>query len=167
MTVFALSIRWLKPWSLGSTQSLQFLIKTTSVSRVLHSGLYSLAWSGCRGGHWLQTEPRCVWRTWRRRNLEKRTNSQMQVHTQYTYIVNVFNWVSFKAYSILIKDVELYVTLLESLCSERLSLHSRLPHSGHQTGRQAGRSCRLWLHWWSTKACYLAPHACLCILNTS
>lgn len=23
------------------------------------------------------------------------------------------------------------------------------------------------LHWWSRKTCYLAPHACLCILNTN
>lgn len=47
------------------------------------------------------------------------------------YPIDILYSKCLKAYRILIKDAELYLTPQKSLCSERLSLHSRLPHSGH------------------------------------
>ena len=69
------------------------------------------------------------------RNLEERTEARhthagTHTDTHSLCAVNVFNRVRLKAYGILIKNVELYLTPRKSLCSERLSLHSRLPHSG-------------------------------------
>lgn len=64
--------------------------------------------------------------------------------------------------------VELYLNLLKTLCSVWLSSHSRLLHFGHQTDWGAGRSFRLNIALMKQKkTCYLAPHACLCMLTTT